>query len=122
MRTYLLKPGTTAAFEERFVEGLGARQQFSKLGGLWRSEVGGLNVVVHMWPYESFRDFAHWIALAFRLALEESNPGKIDLPIAPLTAKVCEVITGEKLKASIVGQHLRQPYRKKRSQTRHPGA
>jgi NIPSNAP len=56
MRTYLLKPGTTAAFEERFVEGLGARQQFSKLGGLWRSEVGGLNVVVHMWPYESFED------------------------------------------------------------------
>jgi hypothetical protein len=56
MRTYTLKPGTTAAFEERFVEGLGARQQFSKLGGLWRSEVGSLNVVVHMWPYESFED------------------------------------------------------------------
>src|ERR1043166_3487056 len=56
MRTYLLKPGTTAAFEERFVEGLAARQQFSKLGGLWRSEVGGLNLVVHMWPYESFED------------------------------------------------------------------
>ena len=56
MRTYLLKPGTTAAFEERFVEGLAARQQFSKLGGLWRSEVGGLNMVVHMWPYESFED------------------------------------------------------------------
>ena len=56
MRTYTLKPGTTAAFEERFVEGLEARQQFSKLGGLWRSEVGGLNVVVHLWPYESFED------------------------------------------------------------------
>ncbi|HUK41263.1 MAG TPA: NIPSNAP family protein [Candidatus Acidoferrales bacterium] len=56
MRTYTLKPGTTAAFEERFVEGLEARQQFSKLGGLWRSEVGSLNVVVHMWPYESFED------------------------------------------------------------------
>ena len=56
MRTYLLKPGTTAAFEERFVEGLSARLQFSKLGGLWRSEVGGLNQVVHVWPYDSFED------------------------------------------------------------------
>jgi len=56
MRTYLLKPGTAASFEERFVEGLSARQQFSKLGGLWRSEVGALNTVVHLWPYESFEE------------------------------------------------------------------
>ena len=56
MRTYTLRPGTTAAFEERFIEGLSARLQFSKLGGLWRSEVGGLNQVVHFWPYESFAD------------------------------------------------------------------
>ncbi len=54
MRTYTLRPGTAAAFEERFVEGLSARLQFSNLGGLWRSEVGGLNQVVHLWPYESF--------------------------------------------------------------------
>jgi hypothetical protein len=56
MRTYVLKPGTTDAFVERFTEGLAARQQFSNLGGLWRSEVGGLNVVVHLWPYGSFED------------------------------------------------------------------
>jgi hypothetical protein len=56
MRTYVLKPGATASFEERFAEGLSARQQFSKLLGLWRSEVGGLNQVVHIWPYESFED------------------------------------------------------------------
>jgi hypothetical protein len=56
MRTYVLKPGATASFVERFAEGLSARQQFSKLFGLWQSEVGGLNRVVHMWPYESFED------------------------------------------------------------------
>lgn len=56
MRTYALRPGTMAAFEERFVEGLTARLQFSKLGGLWRSEVGCLNQVVHIWPYESFEE------------------------------------------------------------------
>jgi hypothetical protein len=56
MRTYVLKPGATASFVERFAEGLSARLQFSKLFGLWQSEVGGLNRVVHMWPYESFED------------------------------------------------------------------
>lgn len=56
MRTYVLRPGTMVAFEERFVEGLTARLQFSKLGGLWRSEVGDLNQVVHIWPYESFEE------------------------------------------------------------------
>ena len=56
MRTYLLKPGTTAAFEERFVAGLEARQKISPLGALWRSEVGTLNQVIHVWPYESFAE------------------------------------------------------------------
>ncbi len=54
MRTYLLKPGTTAAFEERFTEGLETRVKFSRLGGLWHTDVGTLNQVVHVWPYESF--------------------------------------------------------------------
>ena len=56
MRTYVLKPGMTRNFVERFAEGLTARLQFSKLLGLWLSEVGGLNRVVHVWPYESFED------------------------------------------------------------------
>ena len=57
MRTYVLKPGMTNNFVERFAEGLTARSaSFSKLLGLWQSEVGGLNRVVHMWPYESFED------------------------------------------------------------------
>jgi len=56
MRTYLLKPGTGPAFEQRFAEALTARLPFSKLGGLWHSEVGTLNTVVHVWPYESFEE------------------------------------------------------------------
>jgi len=56
MRTYLLKPGGTAGFEERFLEGLPARTEVSKLGAFWRSEIGPLNQVIHAWPYESFQD------------------------------------------------------------------
>jgi hypothetical protein len=56
MRTYVLKPGMTNNFVERFAEGLTARLQFSKLLGLFCSEVGGLNRVTHVWPYDSFED------------------------------------------------------------------
>ena len=56
MRTYVLKPGMTNNFVERFAEGLTARLQFSKLLGLFCSEVGWLNRVTHVWPYESFED------------------------------------------------------------------
>jgi len=54
MRTYVLKPGMTNDFVAGFAEGLPARLQFSKLLGLFCSEVGGLNRVTHVWPYESF--------------------------------------------------------------------
>ena len=37
MRTYVLKPGMTNNFVERFAEGLTARLQFSKLFGFVRS-------------------------------------------------------------------------------------
>lgn len=56
MRTYLLKPGGVPGFMERFAEGLPARLQFSRLGGIWHSDVGTLNQVIHIWPYESFEE------------------------------------------------------------------
>lgn len=56
MRTYVLKPGMTNNFVQAFAEGLTARLGISKLMGLWLSEVGGLNRVVHVWPYDSFED------------------------------------------------------------------
>jgi len=54
MRTYTLKPGGLQGFLGAFLEGLPARLQFSELGAFWHSEVGTLNQVIHVWPYESF--------------------------------------------------------------------
>jgi len=56
MRTYVLKPGMTNNFVAGFAAGLPARLKISKLMGLFCSEVGGLNRVTHVWPYESFED------------------------------------------------------------------
>ena len=53
MRTYLLKPGTPPQVEEAFATALPGRVKLSRLGGYWRTEVGTLNQIIHVWPYEN---------------------------------------------------------------------
>jgi NIPSNAP len=53
MRTYQLKPGTISQFEERFGAALPERLKFSPLAAFWHTEVGPLNQVIHVWPYDS---------------------------------------------------------------------
>jgi NIPSNAP protein len=53
VRTYRLKPGTIPEVEKRFAEALPHREKYSKLGALWHTELGPLNQIVHVWPYES---------------------------------------------------------------------
>src|SRR6202140_2814726 len=53
MRTYTLQPGTVAQFEERFGAALPVRAKLSPLAAFWHTEVGPLNQVIHVWPYET---------------------------------------------------------------------
>ena len=53
VRTYTLKPGFVATFEENFGKALPHREKYSKLGAFWHTEIGPLNQVIHVWPYES---------------------------------------------------------------------
>ncbi len=55
IRTYELRAGTTGMWAKRFEDGLPAREKFSKLGGFWTTEIGQLNTVVHLWPYEDMK-------------------------------------------------------------------
>jgi hypothetical protein len=55
IRTYTLKPGTVPQWEANFAEALPNRTKYSALGGLWHTEIGPLNQVVHIWPYESLQ-------------------------------------------------------------------
>mgnify|MGYP001604724877 CR=1 FL=1 len=56
IRTYDLRPGSLAEVEKRFAEKLPGRQSLSPLAGFWHSEIGLLNQVVHIWPYD---DLSH---------------------------------------------------------------
>jgi hypothetical protein len=52
VRTYTLRAGTVAEFEERYEKRLPARLKHSKLGAFWHTEFGPLNQVVHVYPYD----------------------------------------------------------------------
>ncbi len=55
-RTYRLKPGSVATVEERFGQALPARAKLSPLAAFWHTEVGPLNRIIHVWPYDSFEE------------------------------------------------------------------
>lgn len=52
IRTYRLKPGTVPQAEAAFGERVEARCKLSPIAGFWRTEVGVLNRIIHIWPYE----------------------------------------------------------------------
>ncbi len=70
MRTYTFSAGGAAEFERGFGEAVEHRNKYSQLGGFWRTELGPLNEVVHIWPYDDLnqrgearaasRKDAHW--------------------------------------------------------------
>ena len=70
IRTYNLKLGQLQEYWKRFSEKLPARQGLSKLGGHWYTEVGPLNQMVAIWPYESLEQRAE----IRRAAEAEPNP------------------------------------------------
>jgi hypothetical protein len=53
MRTYPVKPGSVPMVEERFEQALPGRLKLSPLAAFWHTEVGELNQVIHVWPYDS---------------------------------------------------------------------
>jgi len=56
MRTYDLRPGAVAEFEDRFREALPHREKYSKLGAFWHTQIGPLNQVIHVWPYDDLNE------------------------------------------------------------------
>ena len=53
VRTYRLKPGSTPEAIKRFGEGYQHRRKYSELAAFFHTEIGPLNQIIHIWPYES---------------------------------------------------------------------
>ena len=56
VRTYRLKPGSIPECEKRFAEALPHREKYSPLGAFWHTEIGPLNQIIHVWPYENLQE------------------------------------------------------------------
>jgi hypothetical protein len=67
IRTYTLQPGTVATFEDRFAQALPNRAKVSPLAAFWHTEVGPLNRVIHVWPYENLEERTRLRAEATKL-------------------------------------------------------
>ena len=64
IRTYNVKPGGVPAYEKNFFEAYPTRQKYSKLYGYFHTEIGPLNQLVHIWPYDSLQQRADTRATA----------------------------------------------------------
>jgi hypothetical protein len=79
VRTYTLRPGNLAEFQERFAKRLPLREKHSKLGAFWHTEVGPLNQAIHVYPYDDLR---HRTAVRTAMAQDtglQQLPGGRDL-------------------------------------------
>lgn len=54
VRTYQLKPASVAEVEKRFGDALPGREKYSRLAAFWHTDVGPLNEIIHVWPFDSF--------------------------------------------------------------------
>lgn len=77
VRTYQLKPGSVPTFEQRFAEKLPDRVKLSPLAALWHTEVGGLNEVTHIWPYESLAQRTEVRETAVKTGVWPPNNGEL---------------------------------------------
>jgi hypothetical protein len=85
VRTYTLKPGSVAEAEKRFGEALPAREKHSKLGAFWHTEIGPLNQIIHVWPYESLQ---HRTQVREAAAKEAGWPPKIQEFIETMESEI----------------------------------
>jgi hypothetical protein len=56
VRTYDLKPRSLAEVEKRFGEAYEKRRKYSEMAAFWHTEIGPLNQIVHVWPYQDLAE------------------------------------------------------------------
>jgi hypothetical protein len=66
MRTYDLKTRSLPEVEKRFGDAYEKRKKHSELAAFWHTEIGPLNQIVHVWPYESLDERARIRAAAVK--------------------------------------------------------
>ena len=74
IRTYGLTPGSVAEVEKRFGEAYPHRKKYSELAAFWHTEIGPLNEIIHVWPYQ---DLGERSRVRAEVAKEPNWPPKL---------------------------------------------
>src|SRR6201987_3790066 len=82
VRTYTLRPGTLAEFEERYEKRLPLREKHSKLGAFWHTEFGPLNQAIHVYSYDDLQHRTRESAARAQDPAWSQLPGGGDLLVA----------------------------------------
>jgi hypothetical protein len=82
VRTYTLRAGATAEFEERYEKRLPARLKHSPLAAFWHTEFGPLNQVIHVYPYDDLNQRTRVRAALASDPERNALPGGQDLIVA----------------------------------------
>ena len=85
IRTYQLTVGSLAEVVRRFGESYEHRKKYSPLAAFWRTEIGPLNQIVHVWPYPDLAERARVRAAA---ANDPNWPPKIQEFIVHMQSEV----------------------------------
>jgi len=85
IRTYTVKPGLVAEYEKRYAEAFDVRSKYSPMYGMWHTEIGPLNQIVHIWSYDSLQQRAEVRAAAAKDASGKWPPNTNDLLVSQET-------------------------------------
>jgi NIPSNAP len=58
IRTYTTRTGKVGEYEALFAGCYPTREKYSKLFGYWHTEIGPLNQLIHIWPYDNLQQRA----------------------------------------------------------------
>src|SRR6266511_400299 len=81
IRTYTLRPGSVPEYLTRFAESYPIRAKYSPMYGMWSTEIGPLNQIVHIWAYENLQQRADTRAAATKDPSGKWPPGTRDLTV-----------------------------------------
>lgn len=81
IRTYTLKPGSVGEYLKRFAESYPIRAKHSPMYGMWNTEIGPLNQIVHIWAYENLQQRADTRSAATKDPSGKWPPGTQDLTV-----------------------------------------
>ncbi len=101
IRTYNFKPGSVAEWEGRFAEAYTVREKYSRLYGMWHTEIGPLNQVIHIWAYDNLQQRADIRAAAAKDPSGKWPPHGTDL----LFSQETDILTPVANMQPIDGEH-----------------